>query len=386
MSSQKPLVLCVDDEPKVSQGIALLLRKNYEVWTASSAQEGLELMNTSNQTFAVVLSDMRMPVMSGAEFLKEVRLKSPDTVRLLLTGYSDIEDAILAVNEGGVFRFLNKSCPPQTLIKTFEEAVQLYQSTVAEKILLEKTLQQSLKAFCHLFALSSPEAYGRAVRIEKLVTDAAQKLELNKWYIPVSAILSQLGWLILAPKDISVSLAGRAPKNILDQVKEALELPRKLFSEIPRLDPVLEMLEAANNNEYIQHNLVQSELSESQPQIPPPESDLELSKQLLCAAIVFDNRMCQGLSPADAMVSLLGYFPEVIVDALSHAVEQSTLPQEGWVPISNLVAGMVLNDDLKASTGALILPSGVELSESLVERLRTMHPTSLPSTVSVRWA
>src|SRR5512141_2774337 len=110
IAAKKPSVLCVDDERIVLEGLALHLRRRFDVTMAESGAEGLDAIRGSGK-FAVVLSDMRMPGMRGAEFLAQVRQLSPETVRVLLTGYADLESAIAAVNEGQIFRFLNKPCP-----------------------------------------------------------------------------------------------------------------------------------------------------------------------------------------------------------------------------------------------------------------------------------
>lgn len=105
----KPRILLVDDEPNVLSALARQLHPLYQVSLTPSPEEGLLLLEREGP-FAVVLSDMRMPKMDGATFLKHVRERSPDTIRLLLTGHADLESAIAAVNEGQVFRFLTKPC------------------------------------------------------------------------------------------------------------------------------------------------------------------------------------------------------------------------------------------------------------------------------------
>src|SRR5277367_4732835 len=123
--ADKPRVLCVDDEPNVLEGLTLTLRRRYEVRTAPGGAEGLELLGRDGP-FAVVLSDMRMPGMDGAAFLARARQVAPDAVRLVLTGQAEVESAIAAVNEGQLFRFLTKPCPPTTLVAAFDAAAEQY--------------------------------------------------------------------------------------------------------------------------------------------------------------------------------------------------------------------------------------------------------------------
>ena len=104
-------ILCVDDEESILKGFQLNLRKDFEVHLASDGLEGLEVFEREND-FAVVLSDMRMPQMDGATMLAEIKKRNPEVVTVLLTGYTDFESAMAAVNEGNVFRMLSKPLSP----------------------------------------------------------------------------------------------------------------------------------------------------------------------------------------------------------------------------------------------------------------------------------
>ena len=92
-------ILCVDDEKAVLEGLSLNLRRRYDVLTATSGAEGLEIL-ARDKAVAVVMSDMRMPAMDGATFLARVREAAPDTTRMLLTGQSDMDAAVAAINQG----------------------------------------------------------------------------------------------------------------------------------------------------------------------------------------------------------------------------------------------------------------------------------------------
>lgn len=115
----------MDDEPQLLDGVVINLKRKFDTRTALSGEKGLRLLE-SDGPFEVVVSDMRMPEMDGVAFLKEVRRRAPDSIRILLTGYSDTESAIAAVNEGGIFRYLKKPCPPAMLKATIDEAVAEY--------------------------------------------------------------------------------------------------------------------------------------------------------------------------------------------------------------------------------------------------------------------
>ncbi|MCP4965099.1 MAG: response regulator [bacterium] len=128
----RPRVVCVDDEPRVLKGLRRRIGRDYDVATAESGPEALTLMRSA-EPFQVIISDMRMPGMTGAQFLAQARTEFPDTVRILLTGQSDLDDAILAINDGHVFRFLSKPCPPEVLMPALEEGVEHYRLIQAER-------------------------------------------------------------------------------------------------------------------------------------------------------------------------------------------------------------------------------------------------------------
>lgn len=117
----KPAVLCVDDESRVLNALAFLLREHYEVATADSGAKALELLKA--RRFHVLVSDQRMPGMTGVELLGEARTLAPSTVRILLTGYSDLAAIVGSVNESEVFRFISKPWQQEALLSTLEEAV-----------------------------------------------------------------------------------------------------------------------------------------------------------------------------------------------------------------------------------------------------------------------
>ena len=132
-------ILFVDDDPGILEGFQQLLRKEFVVTVALGGQEGLSAIKQDGP-FAVVISDMRMPGMSGAEFLAKIRQKAPETVRMLLTGQTDMHAAIDAINEGNIFRFLTKPCRKEDLVNAINLGLAQYRSVIAEKELVKKAL------------------------------------------------------------------------------------------------------------------------------------------------------------------------------------------------------------------------------------------------------
>ncbi len=116
-----PRLLCVDDEPLVLNALMRLFRQHYEVGIATSGAQALQLMATL--PFDVVISDQRMPGMSGVELLAQIREKHPRAMRILLTGYADLQATLDAVNRGEVFRYVTKPWNNDQLRLTVQQAM-----------------------------------------------------------------------------------------------------------------------------------------------------------------------------------------------------------------------------------------------------------------------
>jgi response regulator RpfG family c-di-GMP phosphodiesterase len=116
-------ILCVDDETNILNALRRLLRPlGYRVLAAESGAEGLTLMEA--ERVDLVLSDMRMPEMSGAHFLEQVKARSPETVRILLTGYADLASTVAAVNNGGIYRYISKPWDDTALTDILRDALE----------------------------------------------------------------------------------------------------------------------------------------------------------------------------------------------------------------------------------------------------------------------
>lgn len=137
--NEKPVLLFVDDEERIVRLLKIMFRSQYEVYTALSAREALEIMETV--TVDVIASDQRMPETTGIQLLAQVRERWPATVRLLLTGYSDLVAIIGAVNEGEVYRFLNKPWNQSELRAVMAEAVETARSARATRQVVEPVWQ-----------------------------------------------------------------------------------------------------------------------------------------------------------------------------------------------------------------------------------------------------
>ncbi len=142
-SAQQPQLLFVDDEENILKSITrLLIDEPFDVHTATSGQEALNLLDR-NRSFAVIVSDQRMPGMSGAEFLEKAKKLVPDAVRIVLTGYADVTAAVDAINKGGAFRYIAKPWNDEELVNVLREAASRYTLLQENKRLTEIVHRQN---------------------------------------------------------------------------------------------------------------------------------------------------------------------------------------------------------------------------------------------------
>ena len=128
----KPKLLFVDDEQRVLNSMRIMFRRDFDLFLASAGDEALKIIQ--NQDIDVIVADHRMPRMTGVEVLTRVRILSPRTVRILLTGYADLDAVEGSINEGEVFRFLTKPCPPKELRETIRLAAVVAKTQVETEL------------------------------------------------------------------------------------------------------------------------------------------------------------------------------------------------------------------------------------------------------------
>ena len=237
-------MLCVDDEPMVLEGLKDILGRSFDVSLATSAPDALEILRCEPDAFSIVISDMRMPVMGGADFLRAARTIAPDAVRLLLTGHADLQAAIKAVNGARLFRFLTKPCESQELLGACVAALGQHRLQTSERVLLEETLRGSVDALAEVLALANPAAFGRAGRVKELAGKLGRAAEVrNDWEIEVAAMLADIGAVTLPQATAEKVYAGaQLTATEAAMVERVPAVTRQLLGKIPRLEGVLEIL------------------------------------------------------------------------------------------------------------------------------------------------
>jgi len=363
----KSRVLLVDDDVNVLSAYRRNLRLFFEIETASSGQEGLELLKSS-LPFAVVVSDYYMPEMNGIEFLTQVKQIAPDTVRVMLSGQADLQATIEAINEGSIFRFLYKPCSSEQLINTIKASVEQYQLIISEKELLNKTLKGSIQVLVDILSLVNPQLFSRIARLPSLTRKIASRLNYdNIWEIELAALLCQIG-SVTVPKNILDKLLSRQDLQE-EEAKIWLNHPRygkKILAKVPRLENIAEGIL------YQFKNYDGSGFPEDEPR---KSVAIPRIGRLLKIVIDYDILIEKGIQDKQALEIMhqrSGYYDPVILAALEAEILSI---EHGYVvrtyPLNDVNPGMILADEVKDNLGVVLIPRGYEVTEVMKLRLQS---------------
>lgn len=358
-------VLLVDDEEAVIRALELVLRQQpYETFSALSGIEGLDLLRKEGPgTFDVIISDMRMPTMDGAEFLAEAKQLCPDSSRMLLTGHAEINSCIAAVNEGRIFRFLTKPCSQDELRASIDAGIRQRELIQAERVLLEKTLNGAIDALMQVMAVSKPLLFGRSRRVYDLARDLGLALGIpNQWELEIAAQFSQLGLLILPDDVVKAHYYGkelsRVEKNMVARGPSIVE---RVLKKVPRLEGVREIIK----------RMAIGDASETEGGNDP----IDLLASILRSATEIESLKTQGKTFSDAVetVVLSGNAPEQLLAVLRGSFSEESQGEVQKVNSEELgdYLGWRLADDVYLPPDFLLATRGTLISVEFVQLVRS---------------
>lgn len=359
-------VLLVDDDTNVLEGFRRQLHKMFDIKTALSGYEALSIIQQQEEQYAVVVSDMQMPGMNGIEFLKKLKDIHPETVRIMLTGNADLQTAMDSVNEGHIFRFHTKPCPPKMLGATIMAGTRQYQLITAEKELLEKTLSGSIKVLTEILGLINPTAFGHSIRIGNYVEHMVEVLGLKpEWHYKLAATLSQIGCVTIPQEILDKVYTGKTlMENEKAMVQSHPNIAKNLIEKIPRLGTVARMIEA--QGQEFQRRTENPNFAGEDP--------IALGGHLIKVALDFDKLILKGSSLAEAANTLSIRPREYLNEAVS-ALRSLPLSKievvKHMVTVKELNTNMVLEQDIRANNGILIAIKGQEISFTMIQRLKS---------------
>lgn len=396
-------VLFVDDEPNILRAIKrALFSMNITLLLAESGAKALELMEQHD--VHVVISDMKMPQMSGAELLEQIANKYPNTFRVVLTGYADIESTIKAVNQGKIHRYLQKPWDNKELVSVVEEGLERIKlksenerlqklSRLQNKKLkdinasLEQTIQKrtrQIKAALHkiekhnlameqvLFNVISinPHINGKfAIEVSELATKLARAARLEKdeiKQIRYAGLICELGQVGLETEDFLVpfsQLNYQQQQNYLSQTKQAALILAPAH-ELHHISDIIEFQFEHYNGTGLYKKVAN--------EIPVGARILAIARDYL--RLITGRMTGIEVSPRDAKVELKkhrntrydGEYLDLLlnIDAVSTSVLLNTS-----LKATQLQPGMVLAQNLYNDSHILILPEGHVFTSSTINKL-----------------
>ena len=237
ITAERPRVLFVDDDERVLNALRALFRNDYQVFTAESGAAGLELAKIEN--IPIVVSDQRMPGMTGVEMLRELRKAMPQTVRLLLTGYSDLASLVGSINEGEVFRFVRKPWDNDEIRAMLAEA-----AVAAEKLATRKPVAPA--------AALSPRTAGSILVIDpgQSLAKGLERLVAGEATVKLVSTVPEAAKLLQANEYAAIVADQRAGKDDLVKLFRVVKAKRPgtlsiLVAEEPDADLVAELINQA---------------------------------------------------------------------------------------------------------------------------------------------
>lgn len=416
--SEVATLLFVDDESNILSSLKRLFRtQGYHIITAESGKEGLSCLE--QQHIDLIVSDMRMPEMDGAQFLEQVATRWPQTVRILLTGYSDITSTIAAVNKGQIYRYISKPWEDNDILLSVRRALE-QQSLEKERRRLElltqkqnkelKSLNASLEdkvaartselqqtvsflelahqslnnsytstveVFSNLIEMREHQARGRSRKIANLAVAIAKEMKVDEADIQqlrFAALLRNIGKISLSDKLLKKSFSS------LSSTEFKLYTQHPLVGEgvLMALEPIQE---AANIIHYQHEHFDGSGYPEKK-----KGGEIPLAARILkVAGDYYDLQegllVTELLDSNDAREYLLKhrgtYYDQSIVEVfrqvIGRLVDKKESVSERRLKSNGLEVGMVLSRDLILQGELLLLSQGHCLTESIIERIYNLE-------------
>ncbi len=358
-------ILLVDDDSNILDGFRRSLSREFLMETAQGGEQALELA-AGNGPYAVVVSDMRMPGMDGLQLLSRIKAQSPDTIRIMLTGNTDMDTAVNAINEGSIFRFLTKPCNKEIMAKTLTAALVQYRLVTAEKQLLEQTLSGSIQVLTEVLSLVNPAAFSRAERARRYIHHIVTAMDLgNPWQYEVAAMMSQLGCVTLPPETIDAVYSGeKLLPTEQAQYDAHPSVAYDLLSKIPRLEPIAWMIEHQNQP------LPETGAGDSQ------SVDIRQGSEILRLTLAYEKLIHKGASRTEAVHTLSRQNKNFNPNFFQALVTLDPNAEEGEIRkcrTENLVPGMIIQQEIRTPDGVLLVSKGQQVTAPLVLKLKNFH-------------
>lgn len=404
-------ILCVDDEPNILSALRRLFRgAGLQVHTAVGGAAGLLILES--QAIDLVISDMRMPEMDGTEFLQQVRQRWPESVRLLLTGYSDISSVIEAINRGEIYRYISKPWDDNDIVLIVRQALErraleqeskrLEALTIAqneqlktlnaslERRVAERTAElsaaneklksnfvTSIKIFSTLIEMRGGNLSGHSRRVADLSRKLALKLQLDNRIVQeifVAGLLHEIGKVGFSDELLTTPIAEMTPQQ-LDAYRNHIVQAENLLMPLPDLKIPTEIIGA--QFERFDGTGFPDKLADQQ---------ISIGARILAVTSDFDSLQIGTLTrkklSADEAKIIIAHgagkrYDPTVVQALTSLLSGDAHDEglrnsrsEKTVTSQDMQAGMTLSRDLITPNGLLMLSTNHVLDDRLIRKIK----------------
>jgi response regulator RpfG family c-di-GMP phosphodiesterase len=421
-------ILFVDDEENVLRALKrIFMDEDIEVVTACSGQSGLEIIKDTE--FAVIVSDQKMPEMSGSEFLEKTREVSPDSMRIVLTGYADIGATINAINRGGAYRYITKPWNDTDLVLTVKDAAEKYRLIKENRYLTEltrkqndelkkwnteleimvqeqtidiqkrnRTLQElndhlkrnfknSIEAFSNLIDMRDKSVSNHSKNVAALSRRTAVAMSLPEQEvdnITVSALLHDIGKIsipdsILLKKEDDLtdyeireyrlhSVRGQVTVDTIEGFQEIGILIRHHHENV-------------DGSGYVD-GLKKNDIPVGSRIIALADAvDRVVNNKFLLVANTYKTALDEIERGLDKRYDrdIFTFLQQVILEKIRTSEDQD-YSKEAEIHPDRLVPGMVLSRDIRSGTGLLILAQGIVLDFKIIAAIRRYYEIDAPRT------
>jgi len=410
-------LLIVDDEPNILSSLRRLFRPaGYRVLTAESGAEGLQILAV--ERVDLVISDMRMPEMNGAQFLERVYEMTPETIRILLSGQADIDAVVEAINKGKIYRYVAKPWEESDILLCVRHALELQNlerekrrlqvltghqnarlrelnANLEDKVhertaelkqavadledtlgKLKKSFLTSVRVFSNLIELREPGLAGHSKRVADLARTLAQKMQLSESEVQdvfLAGLLHDIGKIGLSDKLLARPWSGLADEERVEFAKHAIKGELSLMA-LEQLQEAAKLIRS--HHERFDGSGYPDRLIGTQ---------IPLGARVLAVANDFDAAQIGSLTAkhlnADEALAMIRSgkgrrYDPTVVDMLIHVAGSPVKPvgqRDLTVKASQLTVGMVLSRDLITREGVLLLSKDYVLNQRFITKIQSFE-------------
>ncbi|MGD9158624.1 MAG: response regulator [Desulfobacteraceae bacterium] len=427
----KHSILVVDDDIPITKSLHRLFRKEgLDVIEANSGQEGLKILKNLEKPISGIISDQRMPEMTGSQFMLEAKKIAPDAFRILLTGYSDIKAIIEALNMGGIHKYITKPWKDAELVLQVRESLKHYELILENKRLnnivkkqnkelkeinksleqkveerskeikkknreLEDSLYNTVRAFASLIDNSAPAMEGHGRRVSLLSKQIAHYLNLSDTEIinvEIAALLHDIGKIGLPEKlfTIDESKMTEEEKEIYHRHPEEGQGVVRFINKLDHVGLIIrshhERFDGRGFPDQLEGDVIPLEsqiisVSDRYDKIV----NLGIDRERSIKDYIEDRNITYDHIPKDTLLKSAALFyikknsfsefsPDVVKALLSITEKQGIHDEdEKEIQINEISVGMVLTRSLYTTNGRFLLPYNTKLTPDLINKLKALH-------------